>query len=423
MFPTTLTFLVLAAIAVAWAVEALLILRQMRHVLAHRASVPTLFAGGFTRADHERAADYTAARARLALAETTASAALSALWVAGGLALAWQVAGAITHTLGLGPIARELCLVALMALVSGIVGLPFAWFSTFRVEARFGFNRMSAALFWSDVVKSTLLSVAILGPALALAFWLMRQAGPSWWLWAWGALVALELALVGLYPTVIAPLFNRFMPLDRPDVKAAIEQLLAKAGFSAHGLYVADGSRRSTHGNAYFAGLGHNRRIVFFDTLLERLSTEEILAVLAHELGHYRHRHIGKRLALLVLAGGVFLAAVAWVLPSPSLYTAVGIAPEEGRDAPGLALVILGTILPPLFFWLTPVVAWYSRRHEFEADRYAAELTSAKSLISALVKLYRDNASTLTPDPLYSAWYHSHPPAAIRIAHLTGALR
>lgn len=424
---STLTWLVVLAIVIAWATEALLAARQTRHVQMHRNQVPDAFAATISLADHQRAADYTLARGRLASVEGIVSMLLAVGWVVGGLALAWQAAGTVAGTSGVlgetpgeAPILRELVLVAIMALVGGAVGLPFAWLATFRVEARFGFNRTTPGTFWGDLIKSTILSAVILGPVLALVFWLMRVAGDTWWLWAWGSFVGLQFLLLALYPTVIAPLFNRFTPLDRADMREAVEALLARTGFAARGLYVADGSRRSSHGNAYFAGFGRARRIVFFDTLLERLSNSEIVAVLAHELGHFKRRHIVKRLVVLVLASGAFFALVDWAMRSPALYTAVAIDPAEGMASPGVALVILATILPPLFFWLAPLASWYSRKHEFEADRYAAENVPRDDLVSALTKLYRDNASTLTPDPLYSAWHHSHPPALVRIAHLKG---
>ena len=419
----TLTYLVLMAIVVAWAVEALLSARQRRHVVAHRDTVPDAFRDTVQPEEHRRAADYTLAQGHLARIEAAVEALLTIVWLLGGIALAWQIAGLGAKALAAGGIVRELLLVALMALVGGLASLPFAWLSTFRVEARFGFNRMTQALFWTDLVKSILLSVALLGPLLALVFWLMRQAGSNWWLWAWGAFVGFQWLMLALYPTLIAPLFNRFTPLDRAHTRTAVESLLARTGFAARGIYVADGSRRSSHGNAYFTGFGRARRIVFFDTLLDRLTDSEVVAVLAHELGHFKRRHILQRLVLATLASGLFLFAVDQAMRSPLLYAAVGIDPQDGLASPGLALAIVATLLPPLFFWLAPLASWYSRKHEFEADRFAATTASAHDLISALVKLYRDNASTLTPDPLYSAWHHSHPPAGVRIAHLKALTR
>ena len=316
------------------------------------------------------------------------------------------------------PILREVALVALLSVVTGVISVPLSYYSTFNIEEKFGFNKTTKTTFWVDLVKGSLLSAALILPLAALVFWLMRSAGPLWWLYAWLVFIGFQLLMLALYPTFIAPLFNKFSPLDSGDTKTAIEGLLTRTEFESKGLFVMDGSKRSAHGNAYFTGFGKGKRIVFFDTLLQRLSNNEIVAVLAHELGHFKRKHIVKRIVFMALASLAFLAAVAWVLPQPWLYTAFGFATDTGLKSPGVALILFSLVLPPLLFWIAPVAAAYSRKHEFEADAYAAQVSSSDDLIAALTKLYKDNANTLTPDPIYSAYHHSHPPAMIRIAHL-----
>jgi STE24 endopeptidase len=340
---------------------------------------------------------------------------LLALTLGGGLAalLAW------TGALALPPLAQDVLLVVAVAVVAGAFGLPFSYWSTFAVEARFGFNRTTRATWVADVAKGTAVAAALGLPLVALVVWLMRAAGPSWWLWAWLAWVGFQFLVLALYPTVIAPLFNKFTPLPDGPAKSAIEALLARCGFASKGLFVMDGSRRSSHGNAFFTGFGRAKRIVLFDTLVDRLAPDQIEAVLAHELGHFRLRHVPKRIAVSAIASAAFLALLAWLASAPWFYEGLGVPAEPGR--PGVALVLFVLALPPFAFVLRPLASAWSRRHEFEADAFAAKNASAAALSQALVRLTEDNASTLTPDPVYSAVHHSHPTVAARVARLRAA--
>jgi len=412
--PTTFAVVVLVALLAHYFIERWLLNRHLRHVEAWRDEVPEPFAGRIELSDHQRAADYTLAKGQLARVETAVGLVVSALILFGGLSRLWDA----TAPLAASSVVREVALLVLLSLITGIIGLPFSYYSTFRIEERFAFNKTTRRMFWIDLIKGAALSTSLMLPLAALVFWLMRASGPLWWLYAWLVFTGFQLLLLALYPTFIAPLFNKFTPLAEGETRTAIEGLLKRTDFASKGLFVMDGSTRSAHGNAYFTGFGKGKRIVFFDTLLERLNNSEIVAVLAHELGHFKRRHIVKRIVFMTLASLGFLAAVAWALPQPWLYTAFGFAPDTGSTAPGVALVLFSLVLPPLLFWLTPVASAYSRKHEFEADAFAAQVANRDDLITALTKLYKDNASTLTPDPVYSAYHHSHPPAMIRIAHL-----
>ena len=412
---TAAIFTALFAVALAaWlAAKLWLARRQVRFVAAHREGVPSAFAGRVALAAHQKAADYTVARVRLGIEETLAETALlMLLTLGGGLALlvAW------TASIGVGPLASDVLLVVAVAVVGGLVGLPFAYAHTFGIEAKFGFNRTTRALWFADVAKSAAVAAVLGIPLAALVLWLMRVAGAMWWLWAWLAWMAFQFLVLALYPSVIAPLFNKFSPLPEGPARSAIEALLARCGFTSKGLYVMDGSRRSSHGNAFFTGFGRAKRIVFFDTLLERLAPDEVEAVLAHELGHFRLRHVLKRMAWSAGLSLGLLALLAWLVAAPWFYEGLGV--PASPDRPGVALVLFVLALPVFTFVLGPLASLYSRRHEFEADAFAARHASAGALVQALVKLYEDNASTLTPDPLYSAVYDSHPPAALRIARL-----
>lgn len=404
----------LAALAASCAVRLWLARRQVRHVAAHRDRVPAEFASDIPLAAHRKAADYTIARTRLATA-TTATETAVLLWLTFGGGLAW-LDGLAAAWFAEG-IARGLALLALTVALMTLVELPFGLYRTFGIEARFGFNRTTPGLYFLDLAKSLLLAAALGLPLAAAVLALMASAGEAWWAWAWAVWVAFNLFMVAAYPTWIAPLFNRFTPLEDPELRQRVERLLARCGFQVKGLMVMDGSRRSTHGNAYFTGFGAARRIVLFDTLLARLSPPEVEAVLAHEIGHWKLHHVAKRLAWL--AGLSF--ALAWALGelarAPWFYTGLGVTTPS--DA--AALILFAIVLPPFTLPLAPLAAWYSRHHEFEADAYAARNASARDLVSALVKLYRENASTLTPDPLHSAFYDSHPPAIARIARLQRA--
>ncbi|VFR85264.1 macromolecule metabolism; macromolecule degradation; degradation of proteins, peptides, glycopeptides [plant metagenome] len=389
--------------------------RQTRHVASHRARVPDEFASRIGLHSHQRAADYTVARARLGMIERVFDAAvLVGLTLLGGLQALDQLAA---HWVS-ADLPRQLLLITLVALLLGALGLPFTLYRQFRLEARFGFNRMTPGLFLSDLLKGTLVSALLGLPLAAVVLWLMASAGNLWWLWAWAVWAAFNLLILLIFPTVIAPLFNKFTPLADPELADRINRLAQRCGFSISGLFVMDGSRRSAHGNAYFTGFGKSRRIVFFDTLLSKLNGDEIEAVLAHELGHFKHRHIVKRIVISLGGALAVFALLGWLGQQVWFYTGLGVLPQLGARNDAMALILFFLVLPVFTFPFTPLGSWFSRKDEFHADRYAAEQSRADHLVSALVKLYDDNAATLTPDPVHSAFYDSHPPAAIRIRHL-----
>lgn len=389
--------------------------RQIRHVAAHADAVPAQFAERVSLEAHRKAAAYTIAKQRFGLIETAVGTALLvALTLLGGLQ---AIADALAVLLGRGFLFQIGVVAAVVALVS-LVDIPFSWYRQFRIEQAFGFNRMTLRVFFADLAKSALLAALLGLPVLAVVLWLMERAGDLWWLYAWGVWIAFNALVLVLYPTVIAPLFNKFEPLADAALADRIARLLARTGFSSKGVFVMDGSRRSSHGNAYFTGLGRNKRIVFFDTLVERLQPQEIEAVLAHELGHFKLKHIRKRLALSALASLGFLALLGWLADQTWFYQGLGVQPALDARNDSLALVLFILAAPVFTFVLAPLASALSRAHEFEADAFAARNSSAHDLVSALVKLYQDNAATLTPDPLHSAFYDSHPPAAIRIERL-----
>ncbi|MGE4335198.1 MAG: M48 family metallopeptidase [Pigmentiphaga sp.] len=390
--------------------------RQIRHVMRHREAVPPVFADRIRLASHQRAADYTVARTRLAMIEIVFDAAvLIVLTLLGGL----QALSNLSQLVPGGPFIQQMALVVLVVVVLGLLGLPFTWYRQFRLEASFGFNRMTGRLFVMDTIKGIVIGAALGLPLLAVVLWLMASAGASWWLWAWVVWTIFNLAVLWLYPTVIAPWFNKFTPLADAELAARIRALAERCGFSLDGLFVMDGSKRSAHGNAYFTGFGRSKRIVFFDTLLAKLDGNEIEAVLAHELGHFHHRHILRRILLSFAVSFAFLALLGWLAGKTWFYTGLGVTPQLMQSNHALALVLFFLIMPVFTFFFTPLASWYSRRDEFQADRYAARQTGAIPLAGALVKLYDDNAATLTPDPRHSAFYDSHPPAAARIGRLT----
>jgi STE24 endopeptidase len=406
------TWIFLAALALATLTRLWLAQRQVAHVRAHRDAVPPTFADAIPLSAHQKAADYTVAKARLGMLDVLLGAAALLVLTLGGL-LQWMSAqwGLLFEP---GGLAHGVALVAGAMVLLSALELPLSVYRTFVIEARFGFNRMSVALFVADLAKHALLGAALGLPLLALVLWLMGRMGELWWLYVWLAWIAFNLTILLLYPTFIAPLFNKFSPLQDPALAGRIERLLARCGFTSNGLFVMDGSRRSAHGNAYFTGFGAAKRIVFFDTLLSRLAPAEVEAVLAHELGHYRRHHVWKRIALLFALSLGLLWLLGGLLHEPWFYD--GLAAGAPGDAMGLLLFVL--VLPVFTFFLQPLTSLYSRRHEFEADSYAAAHASAAELVRALVKLYHDNAATLTPDPLHSAFYDSHPPAARRVARL-----
>ena len=389
--------------------------RQIRHVTAHANAVPAQFADRISLDAHRRAAAYTVERTRLGLFETAAGTiVLVAATLLGGLD--WIVAR--LADLGTSDFVLQVLVVTVVLLAVSVLDLPFSWYRQFRIEQKFGFNRMTLKLWVADLAKSLVLTALLGLPLLAAVLWLMRSAGDLWWLYAWLLWVGFNALVLVLYPTLIAPLFNRFEPLKDGRLADRITALLARTGFSSKGVFVMDGSRRSAHGNAYFTGLGRAKRIVFFDTLVERLQPSEIEAVLAHELGHFKLKHIAKRLVFSFIASLAFLALLGWLITQPWFYTGLGVTPSLTGSNHGVALVLFALVLPVFTFVFAPVASLLSRKHEFEADAFAARHASAGDLVNALVKLYQDNASTLTPDPLHSAFYDSHPPASIRIQRL-----
>jgi len=389
--------------------------RQIRFVAAHREQVPSQFANTVALTAHQRAADYTVERTRLAMIEIVVGAAvLIGLTLLGGVQ---ALDLALSDWLGRGYVG-QIALVAVVIAITSAIDLPLDYYRQFVVEQRFGFNRMSKSLFFLDRIKGALLGIAFGLPLLFVVLWLMNRAGDLWWLWAWVVWVAFQMFGLLIFPTFIAPLFNKFEPLQDEALVSRIESLMKRCGFAAKGLFVMDGSRRSAHGNAYFTGFGASKRIVFFDTLLARLSGREIEAVLAHELGHFKRRHVMKRMLVTFAISLALLALLGWLTQCVWFYEGLGVRPSLVGGNSGLALVLFFLALPVFMFFVTPLGSLSSRKHEFEADAFAATQTDAQDLVNALVKLYEDNASTLTPDPLYTAFYYSHPPASQRIDRL-----
>lgn len=403
----------LAAFILSFGLKLWLALRQLRHVYLHRERPPEAFAGRISAEQHRLAADYTLAKTRLALPHLALDGALL-LWLTLGGGLQWlhdQLAGWTSVPLWHGTL-----LLLALSLLGSVIELPLSLYRQFVVEARFGFNRQTLAGFFADLVKQAVLGLALGAPLILLVLWLMGAMGEHWWLWVWGVWMAFNLIVLAVYPTLIAPLFNSFQPLSDSGLKARIERLLDRTGFHSNGVFVMDGSKRSSHGNAYFTGLGKSKRIVFFDTLLNQLDADQTEAVLAHELGHYKRRHVAKRIAFMFLSSLALLALLAALKDADSFYVGLNVAARG--DAVALALFFL--VLPVFLFPVTPLMSLVSRKHEFEADAFAAEHSRPEHLVSALVALYRDNATTLTPDPLYSLFYDSHPKATERIARLQG---
>lgn len=392
--------------------------RQVRHVMAHRDAVPSAFAGSVTLPAHQRAADYTAAKMRFGLLAGAFAAVVTLAWtLLGGLeALNLVVRDAVQPAFG--DLAYQLALLAAFALIGTVIEWPVEWYATFRIEQRFGFNRMTPGLFFGDQFKGLAVGAVIGLPMAALVLVLMGAAGTLWWLWAWGAWVVFNLALLVVYPTVIAPMFNKFTPLADEALANRVQSLMQRCGFAAKGLFVMDGSRRSAHANAYFTGLGASKRVVFFDTLLSKLSPQEVEAVLAHELGHFRHRHVLQRMVMIFAGSLVGLALLGWLAQQQWFYAGLGVSPNLAAPNDALALLLFALVLPLATFFISPVLAAWSRRHEFQADDYACRQASGHDLASALLKLHEDNASTLTPDPVYVRFYYSHPPASERLAAL-----
>ena len=407
---STFSLVFTLALGLMIALRVWLALRQIRHVQAHRNTVPQQFADRVELAAHQKAADYSTVRTRFGL-----------------ILLAVETLVLLTYTFGGGLQALHefwtarldglyygVALIFSVTLISSLIDLPFSLYTQFVIEERFGFNRMTLKLFCLDLIKQTTLGLVIGTPVLLAVLWLMAQMGSLWWLYVWLFWCGFNLLILFVYPTCIAPLFNKFTPLDDAPLKARIEALLARCGFATSGLFVMDGSKRSAHGNAYFTGFGKTKRIVFFDTLLGRLQPTEVEAVLAHELGHFKHRHVIKRIAMIFALSLGFLALLGQLMTVDWFYLGLGVSAQ----GTALALILFFQVVPVFTFLFTPLMSGLSRRHEFEADRYAAVHASAEALVQALVKLYEDNAATLTPDPVHSLFYDSHPPAALRISRL-----
>jgi len=392
--------------------------RQIRHVAQHRDAVPAAFSSTISLQAHQKAADYTITKARFGLLEMAFAAAVLLCWtLLGGIDALNQA----LHHSGLaayGSLVPQLGLLLAFGVIGGLLDLPFTLYSTFRIEERFGFNKMTLKLWLTDLVKSTLVGIVIGLPIVALILWLMGSAGKLWWLWAWCVWMGFNLLALVLYPTVIAPLFNKFQPLEDESLKARVTALMQRCGFAAKGLFVMDGSKRSAHANAYFTGFGAAKRVVFYDTLLKQLEPGEVDAVLAHELGHFKHKHIIQRIILMFAMSLAGFALLGWLSSQIWFYTGLGIRPNMNSSNDALALLLFMLVVPLFSFFVSPVFAQFSRKHEFEADAYAVSQTDGKDLQSALLKLYKDNASTLTPDPVFVKFYYSHPPASERLARM-----
>jgi STE24 endopeptidase len=418
----TFTLLFLIALAGSVTLRFWLASRQLLHVKKYRDSVPESFAGKVPLEDHHKAADYTSTNTRIGMIALAYDSLLLLGWTLGG-GLDWLDKNWLAA--GLHPVITGVSVILSAMVIMTLLDLPFSLYHTFVIEERFGFNRSSIKVFFIDMLKNALLLAVIGGPMIALALWIMEASGGLWWFYVWAVWMIFTLVMFWAYPAVIAPLFNKFSPLDNEELKLRIQALMDKCGFRSKGIFVMDGSKRSGHGNAYFTGFGNNKRIVFFDTLLESLSPEEIEAVLAHELGHFKLKHIQKRLLSTSALSLAALALLGWLAGQDWFYHGLGVS----QPSPWMALMLFMMVLPVFTFFIQPVMSLLSRKHEFEADAYAVQQSSGTDLIHALVKMYRENASTLTPDPLYSAtltpdplysaFHDSHPPAPVRISHIS----
>lgn len=411
----TFSYLFLIALACSIGVRLWLAMRHIAHVKKHRDTVPDSFSGRIPLEDHHKAADYTLTNTRIGMIALFYDSLLLLGWTLGGglewLDFQWRAAGLQPVMTGVGVMFSAMLIMALLE-------LPFSLYHTFVVEERFGFNRSTPGVFVTDLLKNAVLLIVIGGPLVALALWIMEASGGLWWLYVWLVWMTFTLVMFWAYPAVIAPLFNKFSPLDNDKLKERIQALMDKCGFRSKGIFVMDGSKRSGHGNAYFTGFGSNKRIVFFDTLLESLEPPEIEAVLAHELGHFKLKHIQKRLLSTFALSLAALALLGWLAGEAWFYQGLGVS----QSSPWMALMLFMLAMPVFTFFLQPLMSLLSRKHEFEADAYAVQQSSGADLIHALVKMYRENASTLTPDPLYSAFHDSHPPAPVRISHISASM-
>lgn len=390
--------------------------RQARHVATHRGAVPSAFSNEVALASHQRAADYTLDKLRFGLLNTAISTAMLLGWtLLGGLdALNHLVREAVFPRWG--GLAYQLALLGAFTAIGAVIEWPMDAWNTFRIEQRHGFNRMTWSMWIGDQFKQVLLGILIGTPIAALILWLMGAAGQAWWLWAWSAWVVFSLLLMVIFPIFIAPLFNKFEPLQDDTLASRVTSLMTRCGFKAKGFFVMDGSRRSAHANAYFTGLGSSKRVVFFDTLLTKLSHGEVEAVLAHELGHFKHKHVLKRMIMMFVMSLAGFALLGWLSRQMAFYTGLGVSPNLTAPNDALALLLFMLALPAFMFFVSPVFSYFSRRDEYQADAYACKQSSGKDLAMALIKLYKDNSSTLTPDPMYVHFYYSHPPASERLA-------
>ena len=410
----TFTAVFLVTLLLTFCTRMWLATRHIHHVLAHRDSVPANFSSRINLEAHQKAADYTCAKTRLGYVSILLETILLLIFTLGGglniLTAFWS--GWLND-----PLAHGMALIISAMLLMSLAGIPISYYRTFVIEQQFGFNKMTPRMFLKDLASRTVLGMLLGIPLLFSVLWLMEKMGANWWVYVWLAWMGFNLAVLAIYPTWIAPLFNKFTPLEDAPLKVRIERLMQKCGFKSSGLFVMDGSRRSNHGNAYFTGFGKTKRIVFFDTLLSRLDGSEIEAVLAHELGHFKRRHVIKRILWTFAMSLVFLWVLGYLMQQDWFYRGLGVS-VSAIPSTAMALLLFFLIMPAFTFLFQPMASLYSRKHEFEADEYAAHNASANDLIRALVKLYQDNAATLTPDPLHSAFYDTHPPAAMRIARL-----
>jgi STE24 endopeptidase len=415
---TFVTALFLIALATSVAAKFWLLQRQVKSVASHRDEVPANFKEQISLSSHQKAADYTLAKSKISLLDIALSALfVVALTLLGGLQAIHDWVFSIGIANQWHSIVIQLAIFGVVVVLGAIVDLPFSIWKQFVIDEKFGFNRMTFKLYVVDFLKSTALGIVIGAPLLGLVLWLMQTSGSLWWLYTFFVWMGFNLLVMLIFPTFIAPLFNKFVPLQEGEVKTRVEGLLTRCGFTSKGLFIMDGSKRSSHGNAYFTGMGQSKRIVFFDTLINRLNTDEIEAVLAHELGHFKHKHIVKRIVTIFAMSFAALALLGWLSTQPGFYKGLGVAAEPSMWAV-FALILFMYVMPYFSFWIGPIASASSRRHEFEADAYAASQTNANDLVSALIKLYKDNAATLTPDRWHSRFYDSHPPATERIAHL-----
>ena len=411
-----LTLLLAVTLAAGLLLKLWLNSKQIRHVAQHRKEVPRAFANTITLAAHQKAADYTLAKARLGLIELALGTTLLLGWtLLGGMSF---LNAALMGALG-GGLTQQLALIAAFLVINGLLELPLSWYQTFVVESRFGFNKTSTRLWLLDLLKSGGLAAVIGLPIATLILWVMDATGSLWWLWTWIVWMGFNLLLLLIYPSFIAPLFNKFTPLSDETLKSRVTALMERCGFAAKGLYVMDGSKRSAHANAYFTGFGASKRVVFYDTLLAKLSADEVDAVLAHELGHFTHRHVLKRIVSMFAMSLLGLALLGWLADKVWFFTGLGVYPNLDSSNSALSLLLFMLVIPAFTFFISPLFTRLSRQHEFEADAYAKKKTSGRDLASALLKLYEDNASTLTPDPVFVQFYYSHPPASERLSRMT----